>query len=144
MKERVEEILINRNIEQFLHAGDTPFGYTALGNELGHTGDTPMDDAIYTGALEHRSLTYRAIKAIVTQFCKHPLLKKMINPLVTTEDFISCFGCVAEKTSSSPSGRHVGHYLACIDLKDELSILLDALYVAMMSIPLTEGFYPEQ
>jgi hypothetical protein len=41
-KEQVEELLSNRNIEQFSHAGDTPFGYTPLGDELDHTGDTPM------------------------------------------------------------------------------------------------------
>jgi hypothetical protein len=68
----------------------------------------------------------------------------MISPVVTTEYFISCFGCVADKTSSSPSGRHVGHYLACIDLKDELSVLLAAVHAAMMSIPLAEGFCPER
>jgi hypothetical protein len=94
-KEQGEELIINRNIEQFSHAGDTPFGYTALGNELGHTGDTPMYDAIYTGTLEHICLTDRAIKAILTQPRNHPLLMIMINPLATTEDFISCFGCVA-------------------------------------------------
>jgi hypothetical protein len=63
---------------------------------------------------------------------------------VTTEDFISCFGCVAEKTSSSPSGQHVGHYLACIDLKYELSVLLAVVHAAIMSIPLAEGFCPER
>jgi hypothetical protein len=117
---------------------------TTLGNELGHTGDTPMADDIYTGTLEHRSLTYSDIKAIVTQLRKHPLLMKLINPVVTTEDFISCFGCVAEKKSSSPSGRHVGHYLACIDLKDELVVLLAVVHVAMMSISLEESFCPER
>jgi hypothetical protein len=110
-KEQVEELLINRKIEQLLHAGDTPFGYTTLGEDLGHTGDTPMADDIYTGTLEHISLTDHAIKAIMKQLRKHPLLTKMIYPIVTTEDLISCFGCVAEKTSSSPSGRHGGHYL---------------------------------
>jgi hypothetical protein len=102
-----------------------------------------MADVIYTGTLEHRSLPDRAIKAVVTQLRMHPLLTKMINPVVTTEDFISCFGSVAEKTSSSPSGRHVGHYLACLDLKDELSILLAEVHVAMMSISLAEGFFPK-
>jgi hypothetical protein len=53
-KEQVEELLINRNIEQLPHAGDTPFGYTPLGEELGHTSDTPMADDIYSGTLEHR------------------------------------------------------------------------------------------
>jgi hypothetical protein len=143
-KEQVEALLINRNIEQFSHAGDTPFGYTPLGDELGHTGDTLMADYIYNGTLEHRSLNDHAIKAIVKQLRKHPLLTKMIYPLVTTEDFISCFGCIVEKTSSSPSGRHVGHYLACIDLKDELSVLLAAVHAAIMSIPLAEGFCPER
>jgi hypothetical protein len=89
MKEQVEELLINRNIEQFSHAGDAPFGYTTLVNKLGHMGDNHMAYDIYTGTLEHRSLTDRAIKAIVTQLRKHPLLMKMINPVVTTEDFIS-------------------------------------------------------
>jgi hypothetical protein len=115
-----------------------------LGEELGHTGDTPMADDIYNGKLEHRSLIYHNIKAIVIQLGKHPLLTKMIYPVETTEDLISCFGCVAEKTSSSPSGRHVGHYLACIDLRDELSALLASVHAAMMSIPLAEGFCPER
>jgi hypothetical protein len=83
-KEQVEELLINPNIEQFSHAGDAPFGYTPLGEELGHTGDTPMADDIYKGTLEHRSLTDHAIKAIVKQLRKHPLLTKNIYPVVTT------------------------------------------------------------
>jgi hypothetical protein len=103
-----------------------------------------MADDIYNGTLEHISLTDHAIQAIVKQLRKHPLLTKMISPVVMTENFISCFGCVADKTSSSPSGRHVRHYLACIDMKDELSGLLAAVHAAMMSIPLAEGFCPER
>jgi hypothetical protein len=103
-----------------------------------------MADVIYNGTLEHISLTDHAIKAIVKQLRKHPLLNKMISPVVTTKAFISVFECVAEKTSSSPSGRHVGHYRGCIDLKDELSVLLASVNAAMMSIPLAEGFCPER
>jgi hypothetical protein len=36
-KDKVEHNLIARNVEQFSHAGATPFGYTYLGRELGHT-----------------------------------------------------------------------------------------------------------
>jgi hypothetical protein len=103
-----------------------------------------MADDIYNDTLEHRSLTDRAIKAIVKQLRKHTLLKKMIYPVVTTEDFISCFGCVAEKTSSFPSGRNIGKYLAYIDLKDELLVLLTSVHATMMSIPLAEVFPPER
>jgi hypothetical protein len=135
-KEQVEAL--------FSHAGDTPFGYTPLGDGLGHTGDTRMADDIYNGTLEHRSLTDHAIKTNVKQLLKHLLLTKIIYPVVTAEDFLSCFGCVADKKSSSPSGRHVGHYPMCIDLKDELSVLLAAVHSAMMSIPLAEGFCPKR
>jgi hypothetical protein len=103
-KEQVEALLIDHNVEQFSHAGNTPFGYTSLVDELGHTGDTLMADDIYNGTLEHRSLTDHDMQAIMKQLRKHQLLTKMISPVVTTEDLISCFGCVAEKTSSSPYG----------------------------------------
>jgi hypothetical protein len=68
----------------------------------------------------------------------------MINPVVTTEDFISCVGWVTEKTSSSPSGRHIGHYLACSDLKVELAVFIAMVHAAMMPIPLVEGFCPKR
>jgi hypothetical protein len=44
-KTEVEEHLIERKVEQISHAGATPLGHTDLGRELGHTGDTPMDEA---------------------------------------------------------------------------------------------------
>jgi hypothetical protein len=56
-KTQVEEHLIERNVEQFSNAGATPLGYTELGRELGHTGDTPMAEAIRDGTFEHESLT---------------------------------------------------------------------------------------
>jgi hypothetical protein len=56
-KDQVEALLIDRNVEQFSHAGSTPFRYTTLGDYLGHTGDTLMADDIFNGTLAHRSLT---------------------------------------------------------------------------------------
>jgi hypothetical protein len=57
--------LIARHVEQFSHAGATPFGYTELGKELGHTGDLPTAQAIYNGALENNALNNSAINEIV-------------------------------------------------------------------------------
>jgi hypothetical protein len=34
---QVKEHLIERNVEKISHTGETPFGYTDLGRELGHT-----------------------------------------------------------------------------------------------------------
>jgi hypothetical protein len=63
----VEKHIIERNVEQFSHAGKTPFGYTALDNELGHTGDSPMAHDVYEGVLEHEALSNPTIQAILDQ-----------------------------------------------------------------------------
>jgi hypothetical protein len=87
----VEEHLIERNAEQFSHAGQTLFGYTDLGNELGHTGDSPMDDDINDDILEYDALINTAIQEIVEKLKKH-----IIKPIVMPEDFKSVFKCVPE------------------------------------------------
>jgi hypothetical protein len=48
----VEEHLIQRDVEHFSHAEQTPFGYSDLGKELGHNGDSPVADNIYDGVLD--------------------------------------------------------------------------------------------
>jgi hypothetical protein len=79
--------LIKINVEQFSHTGSTPFGYTKLGKDLGHTGDSQMAQEIYDGMLEHDALSDGAIYAIVAQLRKHPSIDKIPKPVVTPEDF---------------------------------------------------------
>jgi hypothetical protein len=57
-KAPVEEYIAQRNVEQLSHAGKIPFGYTPLGAELGHTGNSPMVEEILDGTIEYESLTY--------------------------------------------------------------------------------------
>jgi hypothetical protein len=45
-KEKVKNHPITRNVEKFSHAGATLFGYTELGKELGHMGDSEMAEDI--------------------------------------------------------------------------------------------------
>jgi hypothetical protein len=104
-KDALEDHLIKRNVEQFSHAGATPFGYTDLGKDLGHTGGSHMAQDIYDRTLEHEALSDGSIHAIVAQLRKHPAIDKIIKPVVTPEDFKSAFKCVPEKTASSFSGR---------------------------------------
>jgi hypothetical protein len=111
----VEEHQIERNVEQFSHAGKTPFGCTALGKEAGHTGDSPMADDIYYGVLEHEALSHTSIQLIVDQLKKHPLLEKIIKPIVIAEEFKLALKFVPEKTASSQSGWGVHHYKACAE-----------------------------
>jgi hypothetical protein len=139
----VEEHIIERNFEQFSHAGATPLGYTDLRIELGHTGDTPMAEAILDCTFEHESLTDEALAAILQQLRKHPNLQEIIQPIVTEADFKSTFKYVPEKTASSFSGRGVHHYKACDeDLDDRLVDIQSTIHSAMMTVPLATGFCP--
>jgi hypothetical protein len=137
-KVQVEEHLIERNVEQFSHAGATPLGYTELGRELGHTGDTPMAEAILEGTFEHDSLYDDALAAIVKQLRKHPAVTEIIQPIVTEADFKTAFKCVPEKTASSFYGRGGGHhYKACAEgSEDGLVDVQSAIHAAMMQVPL--------
>jgi hypothetical protein len=104
-KEEIEDHLIARNMEQFSHAGATPFGYTPLGKELGHTGNLYMADDIYNGTLDHEALENEIINAILKQLIKHPAIQQILSPIITEEeDFKISFKCVPEKTESSYSG----------------------------------------
>jgi hypothetical protein len=85
-KEEVESHLIDRNVKQFSHAGNTPFGYTDLGKELGHTGDSDMCENILNGTLEHECMDNEAIRAIFGQLKRHPTIQGILKPIVTTAD----------------------------------------------------------
>jgi hypothetical protein len=79
------------NMEQVSHAGKTPFGYTPLGEDLVHTGDTQMTEDILTGTLEHEALRDEAIQEIVKQLRQHPAIQLIIKPIITVENFKSAF-----------------------------------------------------
>ena len=59
---------------------------------------------------------------------------KIIDP-ITTEDFFHYFKKKREKTETSPSGRHMGHYKAI--LRNEGLV---RLHLLMINIPLQCGF----
>jgi hypothetical protein len=120
-----------------------PWGYTNLGRELGHTGDTPMAEAILDGTFEHESLKDEALAAILQQLRKHPNMQEIIQPIITEADFKSAFKCVPKKTASSFSGYGVHHYKACAEgSEDGLSNIQSEIHATMMTVPLATGFCP--
>jgi hypothetical protein len=128
-------------VEQFSYAGKNPFGYTPLGEELGHTGDMKMTEDIFGGTLEHKSLGDEAIQAIVKQLRQHPEVQQIIKPIVAVEDFKSAFKCVPEKTSSSYSRRVYHHYKTCAEgSRDGLADAHAGIHAPLMYIPLLTGY----
>jgi hypothetical protein len=107
-------------------------------------GKTPMAEAILDGTLEHESLTYEALAAILKQLRKHPNMKEIIQPIVTEADLTSAFKCVPEKTASPFYGRGVHHYKACAEGSDDgLADIQSAIHATMMTVTLATGFCPE-
>ena len=60
---------------------------------------------------------------------------KKISQPIKKQEFINYFKAKAEKTGSSPSGRHMGHYKSILDNEG-----LIQLHLIMMNIPLKCGF----
>jgi hypothetical protein len=92
----VESHLIDRNVEQFSHAGTTSCGYTALGKDLGHTGDSYMVENILSFTLYHEYMDNDTIQTIVGQLKRHPTIQGILTPIVTAADFQSCVKYVPE------------------------------------------------
>lgn len=66
------------------------------------------------------------------------MISKDIAAVITPKLFMATFCIVRETTSSSPSGRHLGHYKAVLP-----EPLLVKLHAGMMSIPYM-GFSPSR
>jgi hypothetical protein len=119
-------------------------GYTELGQELGHTGDTPMVEAILDGTFEHDSLSDDALAAIVKQLLKHP--EDKLFSLLLQKRTLNQHSNVSQRRRHrhSPVGG-VHHYKACVEGSDDgLADIQSSIRAAMMTVTLATGFCPEQ
>jgi len=126
---------------QYHQAINTPLGMEPLASAIGYKADTQQAaDIINGGSLsqsikEKLLLETNAIFDTLAQLAvsQHPQLSSII----TADQLKSCYKAMGKNTSSSPSGRHLGHYKAAI-----LSDPVASIHSIMMSIPLTAGFSP--
>jgi hypothetical protein len=127
------------NIRQYHQVHGTPFGSEPLLSYIGYNADQEGVRTILEGKPPPQSITQnllpetQAILDTVTNLGTntHPPLPTTIAP----ESFISLYKALDERTSFSPSGRHLGHYKAAIN-----SETLSKLHSQLMSIPYMAGF----
>ena len=112
-KNLIEDMLLQWQVHHFEQANGTPFTDSFWTKELGKQ---EVSDAIIAGTYEPpRDLPWEA-EAILKSMKRSQKIKKEIDESTTLEQFSNFFKNSKESTSSSPSGRHYGHFKAILQM----------------------------
>ena len=107
----VEEAIILRNIKHFGQAEGTPFTTRDLTDIFGPNGDSQATDDLLRGKLPVINHLPDAVQRILKKIAENPCLDQ-IDTEVTTQELKNLFKKWKERTSTSPSGCHLGHWHA--------------------------------
>jgi hypothetical protein len=136
----IEEELINYNRDWFKQAAETPFGHGELYDMVGYSGLTDEADAIVEGdCIEYLGIPMSRETQVFLEECRRPLTVKPIDTIISAEDYIKTVKAWKETTSTSPSGRHLGHYRTAILDSD-----IVRLHTQLLNLPIAFGFAPER
>jgi hypothetical protein len=105
--EEIERLLLERNRKHFGQAEGTPLTTPEITAQLSYDGSGPMAELILDG-----DYTSETIDEATRLFLKHLRRKtdRLLRGRITTSEFVGKLKSWNEKTSTSPSGIHLGHY----------------------------------
>ena len=135
--DEIDNELLRYNGEWFRQASDTPFGNGALFDMLGFSGLTDEINAIIKGdCVAHLGGVpmSRKIETFLEE-CRRPDSVSSVDPVISVTAFVNTIQDWKETTSTSPSGRHLGHYRTAI-----LDPRVAQLHTDMLNIPIASGF----
>ncbi len=141
--EEIASHVCQANAAQYHQAHDTPFGSDPLLSYFGPNANGRGADDLVTGKdiPEHIQVSLlpetKALLSIVQRITPSP--NGALEKNVTKERFQALYNALYERTSSSPSGRHIGHYKAVAQ-----STKLSDIFSKMMDIPYSAGFSPKR
>ena len=111
----VENHIINRNIEHFGQAQGTPFTSDKITKMLGYTGVSQQANNIIQGAnIEELIQNMGPGEQKILRQLNNGKNTPTISITITQKEFMTGFRKWRESTSTSPSGRHLGHYKALL------------------------------
>jgi hypothetical protein len=128
------------NATQYHQAHSTPFGSGPVAKLFGRRGDTQASVDLLRGTLPYNlpsTLLPETIRVLQTLATPTPTVNG--SAVISPDEFRSTYAAANKQTSSSPSGRHIGHYKAA--LKDPSLVQMHA---QMMSLPFQAGFAPDR
>lgn len=132
------------NARQYHQAHDTPFGKEPLKSYFGYRGDTKGAEQLIEGQLPDPEIMQQLMpetQSILHYLARFPKQEQKVptSPTIMVDHFQRLYARMDERTSSSPSGRHLGHYKVAAK-----SDWLSELHAAMMSIPYKVGISPQR
>ena len=139
-KHELEQTLLHRNEAKFRESRDSVFATSSIGEDIGILGDGDAVEQILNGTYTLREDILQRhnseiIRIFIQELAQHNKEVESIDPLITTQDMKELFGNTREKTSSSPSGLHVGHYKAGYENAEIAEIL-----TSFTALPFLYGF----
>ena len=107
---------------------------------VGFSGTTPDAEAIINGeCIESLGIPMsREIKTFLEE-CRRPGSVSPVDTVISRKAFIKTIKAWKESTSTSPSGRHLGHYRTAI-LDEDVA----QLHTNLLNIPIAYGFAPDR
>ena len=145
-RDELEETIMKQNTKQLNQAQPTPFGH-GIGREMidENNVDNKIKEALegklptdWMGDDEIGKAWVKELQCPFEEEVKKSLNEKIGAP-ISEDEFVTYWKGLPEKTVSSPSGLHVGHYKTII--KNEF---LRSMWVQMVSLPAQYGFAPER
>jgi exonuclease III len=106
----IEQKLIERNIVHFGQAYPTDFASGPLAEELGYTGTNQACQELLQGKLPQAYSKCSETTQMILEKLMDGNNNNMVNISFSFNDFCSALQHWDEKTTTSPSGRHLGHY----------------------------------
>lgn len=135
--DEIEAKLLERNREHYGQASQTPFA--KLTEVFGRSGTSAEATAVLEGT--HQTHRYSIeVQAILMELRRDPSIP-MIPSEITYADFTKALEKWPERTSTFPSGRHLGHYKSLLllleddqagDGSDLLALHHDMLRIAVL------------
>jgi hypothetical protein len=137
-KINAELLLYNR--EWFRQAKSTPFGEGDLFRLLDYDGLTEEADSIISGeCIEYMGIPMSSELRVFLEECKRPSTVRTISSVISVDDFRKTVRTWMESTSTSPSGRHLGHYKVAL-----LDDMVADIHTSMLNLPITFGSAPSR
>jgi hypothetical protein len=133
----VNTAIIEQNKKQFSQAKDTPFIAGGLSAVIHPFQQNDITESILEGTFDPDPFDDDTIVREFVRALQYPgdEAPSPIEVIISTEDLRMALKKIRESTSSSPSGRHLGHYKAVIN-DDELL----GMYAQLLTIPFWCGF----